>query len=342
MLIVIPTRLEAPNTFMLKSAGDHFSRFGIKTLLIATGSSAAQPWHASKSMLVIPLPVAKSLVDDVCAGAAFARYDLFGAGIPNLGFGGSSNLSLLIAILCDRPWWIKLDDDCHILGLAMDGVPDGTVGVGTLVESSVHPKALLAAAYPEIFSHLRLSSAQWAWPSDLKNGALLISSTAAQLAPYPVMYSMRMRVSLRGEAYDWADRLLALGAKFSARPDFRVQHFREAWDKNEWITQILLKADIVLARAAAREGIRLNSTMRHQNLTAALMYSGGVDAGDFRPLHGKGEIYTEALKLALRGQQVQPLCEALWQRAAASADQLRMRWIMEVPRLEADLFGWIT
>jgi hypothetical protein len=338
MLIIIPTRHDGPNAFMLASAEAHLGRFGLKTVIIAIGSSATRAWHASEAALVIPLPIAKVLIEDACAGFPDALSRVFGFGIPYLGFGGSSNLSLLIGLVCARPWWVKLDDDCRILDLSRAIVPEGTIGVGSLIESYPHPKSVLAAAHPRLFVNFR--SSQREPPIDLKNGALLISSAAARLSPYPVLYSARLLVSLRGEAYDWADRLLALGVAFFERSDFRVQHYREAWNKREWITQILLKADIVLSSAAARDRVRLTRALRHQNLVSALTELRG-SLKEFRALHEEGAIYREALALSLRTRSEQPVCEAVWQRLAARADVLRARWISKVPQLEADLFSWI-
>jgi hypothetical protein len=340
----MPTRFSQPTIFIRRTSERHFAQFGLRTILVSTGGDDSGKPLLSESLFVIPLTSSLQLIEIASREVPAASEIVFGRHIQNLGFGGSSNLTQLIGILLRFEQWIKLDDDCGITKFDPTVQPvAGAVGVGRYDESVPHPKELLLHVSPDISDRTRLDLTGTPLAvQSLKNGALLMSRGAAMLAPYPVLYSSRLDLSLRGEVYDWARRVSKLGGRFVLYHNLSVQHFRRHWDMDEWITQMLLKADSVFLDADSDVGGSLRPSERHriENLNASLRAT-RRNSSILRPTARWEEIEREAMVLSTQRIAEEHAATSFWQELVVTSDQLINNWRRQSPDVASSLLNWI-
>jgi hypothetical protein len=330
MHVIIPTRHKEPTDLILRNAEFHFRNFGLQTILIPMSYGRHFGLIINDFLTSVPFTTSSVLMNIATETNPITNDIIFGRNIQNLGFGGSSNLVQLIGITLGLDRWLKIDDDCRITSFA-DGsfLPSGSVGIGKLEEISPHPKDLLIRKHPDLAEQTRLDSTGAPFPVRfLKNGALLMSRGAAVLAPYPVLFSGRAGLSLRGEVYDWARRILESGGAFFEHKTFVLQHYRQSWNKDAWITQMLLKSDIVFLHRASDLGglIRPDTRNRANNLTLICEAVEALDPSEFNPTLDLQEIQHEALYLSDKSLIESQIAVAHWRNICQRSTALRDEW----------------
>ena len=217
--------------------------------------------------------------------------------------------------------------------------------MGRFVESVAHPKDLLFGQYPELADRTRLDKTGTPLPvRSIKNGALIVSRDAAKVAPYPVLFSQYAGLSLRGEAYDWARSLVRGGGVIGMQDGFMVKHFRERWFPSEWITQMLLKADIVFLDADADVGGNFKASKRQRidNIKSITRLSTKINPQDFRPLLHFDQIESEAIKLSDQKLYEAQVAIAFWQGLAQDASNLLDQWLLGASGVATGILSWIS